>query len=730
MRPFTLFVPLLHHAVLGLLIWDAFHHDVTCRYASTSPKRRLLGRAGTSDEYRCGDDLCWCYDDDSVADCAEQYVDLPYIPRLQHFTTLLFSDNRVSSQRLNDPSFFSNATNIIELDLGRNNIESISKAAFRLIRNLTSLSLDGNRGLTFDAVRNVLSISTLRHLDATFCALGTPPPDAFSGVEFSRLETLGLSDNNIKGTLNITIFLPFRHLKELSLENNYVETLLLDSTWTDGADLEFSATSENSSVFPELEFFNLKKNRLATFGPDATHNAYHLYFPKLISLDISENPLELLFASAFSDQSFPRLTNLFINNVPSLRFAISRSCAFRNRHLEKLSLAKCYLDFSSPLYTFFETFANCPQLTTLILNYNDFSAVSDTLFLQLFGNLRSLKTLFIETSKLDQLSSGMFANFPNLSRLYLRGNGIRSLPDGTFDVLPNLQYLDISGNRISTVSEKTFSKDTRKGLSKLLLGNNPFVCSCDLMWFKAWLASNHSLFYSSSYRRHKYNCSNIPETGVTEFSIELQACLLTREMSVQIIFSCSSLIFTLTLVSLLFRYRWHIRLMIYETFRGRDDVRRRHLEAGNFDYDVFVSYDSADLFWVREHLMPELEDRLGLRLCVHERDFIPGNNIVDNITDCVYKSKKIMVIFSKSFVKSQWCQFELNFCLQYVLDYEDALIIVCLDDVASRDMTSAMMAVLKTTTYIQWEEAGDAVAAFWGRLRLSLHETIQQQAVL
>jgi len=174
----------------------------------------------------------------------------------------------------------------------------------------------------------------------------------------------------------------------------------------------------------------------------------------------------------------------------------------------------------------------------------------------------------------------MFANFPDLSRLYLRGNGIRSLPDGTFDVLPNLQYLDISGNKISTVSEKTFSKDTRRGLSKILLANNPFVCSCDLMWFKAWLASSHSLFYSSSYRRHKYNCSNIPETGVTEFSIELQACLLTREMSVQIIFSCSSLIFTLTLVSLLFRYRWHIRLLLYEAFRGKG--QRLRLPANYF----------------------------------------------------------------------------------------------------------------------------------------------------
>ena len=139
-----------------------------------------------------------------------------------------------------------------------------------------------------------------------------------------------------------------------------------------------------------------------------------------------------------------------------------------------------------------------------------------------------------------------------------------------------------------------------------------------------------------------------------------------------------------------------------------------------------MSYDSEDEPWVREHLMAELEGRLGLRLCVHERDFIPGKNIVDNIADCVQSSKKILMVFSRDFVRSQWCQFELTFCLRHAMDHDDSLIIVCVDDVASRDMTTAMMAVMKTTTYIQWAELRDAVDSFWARLRLALREVIDQ----
>ena len=80
------------------------------------------------------------------------------------------------------------------------------------------------------------------------------------------------------------------------------------------------------------------------------------------------------------------------------------------------------------------------------------------------------------------------------------------------------------------------------------------------------------------------------------------------------------------------------------------------------------------------------------------------------------------MVFSKSFVQSQWCQFELDFCLSHVMDYDDALIVVCLDDVMDDEVTPSMMAVMKTTTYIQWKPHADVEAAFVGRLRQALYE--------
>ena len=57
------------------------------------------------------------------------------------------------------------------------------------------------------------------------------------------------------------------------------------------------------------------------------------------------------------------------------------------------------------------------------------------------------------------------------------------------------------------------------------------------------------------------------------------------------------------------------------------------------------------------------------------------------------------------------------------MEYDDALIVVCLDDMVSRDLTAAMMAVMKTTTFLQWR-GNDAyvTASFWGRLRVALQD--------
>jgi hypothetical protein len=51
---------------------------------------------------------------------------------------------------------------------------------------------------------------------------------------------------------------------------------------------------------------------------------------------------------------------------------------------------------------------------------------------------------------------------------------------------------------------------------------------------------------------------------------------------------------------------------------------------------------------------------------------------VDNIEKFVARSRKVLMVFSRHFARSPWCQYELTFCLSHLIDCDDVLVVVML----------------------------------------------------
>ncbi len=49
-----------------------------------------------------------------------------------------------------------------------------------------------------------------------------------------------------------------------------------------------------------------------------------------------------------------------------------------------------------------------------------------------------------------------------------------------------------------------------------------------------------------------------------------------------------------------------------------------------------------------KHIQVYLEEELGFKLCIHERDFMPGTSIISNIEEAVKHSRRTIIIISKS----------------------------------------------------------------------------------
>ena len=126
----------------------------------------------------------------------------------------------------------------------------------------------------------------------------------------------------------------------------------------------------------------------------------------------------------------------------------------------------------------------------------------------------------------------------------------------------------------------------------------------------------------------------------------------------------------------------------------------------DFRFDAFISYCSHDEDWVRKKLVANLEkENNKYKLCLHYRHFIPGRCITDNITAAVQKSRKTVLVVTKKYLKSGWCDFETRFAQTHHLHEHTGGVIGIIHPEVFHVRGAHGMALdrlLDSVTYINW----------------------------
>ncbi|XP_057693302.1 uncharacterized protein LOC130916530 [Corythoichthys intestinalis] len=78
-------------------------------------------------------------------------------------------------------------------------------------------------------------------------------------------------------------------------------------------------------------------------------------------------------------------------------------------------------------------------------------------------------------------------------------------------------------------------------------------------------------------------------------------------------------------------------------------------------FHVFISHSSTDYQWT--HTLIEQLEVQGLHVCYHERDFTAGRTVLENMSECIQESQKVLLVLSSEFVRSRWCLLEANMSL-------------------------------------------------------------------
>ena len=105
---------------------------------------------------------------------------------------------------------------------------------------------------------------------------------------------------------------------------------------------------------------------------------------------------------------------------------------------------------------------------------------------------------------------------------------------------------------------------------------------------------------------------------------------------------------------------------------------------------------------MKEKLLPLLEERHHLKCCVHYRDFVPGKPFTESMAESVYNSYKIIAVLSSSFLKSNYCSYELNIAKYRLLNRkDDCLIMIRIDKEDCRKLPRA----LRKRTFIDYSNS-------------------------
>ncbi|XP_033743997.1 toll-like receptor 13 [Pecten maximus] len=659
--------------------------------------------------------LCKCHG--TEASCRKHYKHLFYIPALPEATkTLYFTGNwlpHVDKETFKNISYL----RLEELIFGGNHIKNISKDAFELFPYLRFLDLSGNQ-IPMDILHDAfygLRNSKLYKMNLEDMALTDVPVNMFEHLQATPIDGFGLSKNNFT-MLNGNVFAKL-NVTHLGINNNYIKSInwtglhniqVLRLRWNKLPDVPDFCSQRNISIVPNLLVLDLGSNKLFEIQP---HQFRGHCLPKLTNLTLDQNYFRVVPNDTFRDLPSLRRLSLTWIRQNDLLF---EPLAFRSDSMELLYIAN-HIDHFVEMNDLPNLFRFCPALKVLDMTKIRLTTPGGRLLQAMLSPLTNLTKLVLQNTYIYNVPPDLFHKMTKLENLNLMGCNIQGWEPRTFQNATSIRRIYLNRNKITLVNQTSFPAEVLDSLSFMNLQGNPFACDCDAYWFRQWVRQHRSIL---AYFPKGYQCAT-PVAWKNKLLVDYEPSYRDcHPISVFIILGASlgSVLVLITIVSsLLYHYRWHIRHYIYimRAKRGYERIP----EGEDFAFDAFVAYNTEDRVFVISKLIPYLENEQNLKLCVHDRDFKAGMLIVDNIQETIGRSRKVILVLSNAFAKSQWCKFELALAqIRSIEEGGNMVIIIMLEDIEARYMTNSLHVLLKSTTYIPWAQNQEGQELFWKRL--------------
>ncbi|CAL8268256.1 unnamed protein product [Lota lota] len=554
--------------------------------------------------------------------------------------------------------------------------------------------------------------------------------------------------------------------KELGVFNSFVNTQCSNF----GKTLDIS---RNTIFFLHSKFLNLGGLKCLNLSGNAMSQSLNgsefTYLTNLQYLDFSANRLDLLHPTAFQELQSLVILDISYNNHYFESEGLTHMLNF-TQHLPKL---KILLMNYNQISTSTNTEMSSYSLERLEFIGNRLDLLwrdGDMRYIMYFKNLSNLTVLDISENNLNFIPREVFHNLPErLSELYIRANKLTKFFWGDIDRLTSLQILDLSRNSLTRVPMvlsdcvkslqkliltgnqiATLTPDFLKGaftlkyldlsfnklkhmeqsslpdgvvnnMDMILLHNNVFSCTCNATWFIGWLNSTPVTIPRLA---TDVTCDTPgAQRGHLVLTVDMLACQYHYlSIVLYMLLTSTVLVFaTLAVSSHLFLWDvWYIYHFCVAKLRG---YGRRPPSSQSAPYDAFVVYEKRDPAvseWVLNELCVQLEERgdRPLRLCLEERDWLPGCPEVDNLCQSIHQSKRTVFVLTNRDVKSGNFKTAFYMAHQRLMDEKnDVIVLIFLERAASNSKYLRLRKRLYRRSVMEWPTNPQAQPYFWFGLR-------------
>ena len=680
---------------------------------------------------------------------------------LVNLKSIVLNNNNIGIIHEDDFKVFSK-TNIVKLGLTKCSLTEIENGTFSHFNSLVSLTLSYNR-IPNDKVKPLidgLGGSNINSLDLSGVIGGeTLPANTFSGLNgvplmhlFMRHSQVGVLRNHTFATLGKlqTLDLSYAHItateKDAFAGLVRLGTLLLHHNPLQLFPVRLPASlvklymnhNTNVDTLDNLtlqKLVNLKELHMEHCALRVVKSDSFIDTTNLLKLDMSNN---VFGSNSFPTRAFKSMARLKVLDLSSnkmTKFPTEYNIFYHLTSLEVLNFSRNGCERMPP-----KLFWPLHALQRLDLTGNllsDMIALDNGTLFQFLGNLRELN---ISENKLRELPSKVFHGLKQMLHMDLSHNYLSYWAPGVFDNASSLARLDLANNHISVINSTSFNRLSR--LSWLNLANNPFACYCDLIWFRNWLnTTNVTLPNLDQY------CCNSPKDmqgkPLVTFN-PLSIAKACKPLSLVIILSVTvaTILFLFTLSgSVVYRYRWKLRLSWYQ-------FKRRHVSHTNngddgqlvvdtdYLYDAFVSVseNTADDDWVRDELVPKMDNGhvpaetiefLGRHSLFYPSFHLMGGvGLMSGLAEAIEASRHVIVILSKDYLQQpQKRDYELELALfKLPRDWHSLILVVKDAEALAMIPRGPLHAIVENGDALEWTEDAEGQILFWDLLQASIDQ--------